>query len=165
MIWQLRPKIITDVGQEVKDLSNFFNRRIHKLSIALMLMRKSFWKDKISFGWLMVDICCFMINDLLNYSSFISFLSKNIDFNQTHQIKIVSPAVIFPARWRRHRDLRSPHPNSLPWLQSLVGAGSEEAGDGALSVQSRPSRYTGVGRVCVPIWNDFARVETNLRVL
>lgn len=35
MIWQLRQQIITDVSQKVKHLSNFFNGRIHKLSIML----------------------------------------------------------------------------------------------------------------------------------
>ena len=30
MIWQPRHKIITDVSQEVKHLSNFFNERIHE---------------------------------------------------------------------------------------------------------------------------------------
>ena len=31
MIWQLRHKIITDLSQEVKHLSNFFNKHIHGL--------------------------------------------------------------------------------------------------------------------------------------
>ena len=30
MIWQPKHKIITDVSQEVKHLSNFFNERIHE---------------------------------------------------------------------------------------------------------------------------------------
>ena len=34
MIWQLRQKIITDVSQEVKHLSNFFNKHIHEPSLS-----------------------------------------------------------------------------------------------------------------------------------
>ena len=78
MIWQQRQQIITDVSQKVKHLSNFFNGRIHKLSI--MLEQFSQYVQKIR---LFPDIWYFMINDLFNNSSpdhHLAFL-ENIDFN------------------------------------------------------------------------------------
>ena len=56
MIWQQRQQIITDVSQKVKHLSNFFNGRIHKLSI--MLEQFSLQKIRLS---LLIDRCWYLM--------------------------------------------------------------------------------------------------------